>query len=134
MRPSRSVLLARILAAGWALLTAVLLLVSMPSSQAVPRGPRLAEAMELTAHLVLFGVLAWLVRWGFVEPDEPQSDSRVQWIRALCVYCVGLEVLQLQIPQRGFEVLDIVLGLAGIGLGFFTLKRRAADLYSATGR
>jgi len=127
---------ARPLAAVWALLTNVLLLLPGSSWEAVAPGLGLDEALEVTAHFVLYFVLTCLVWAGFVTPtDDTPGPSGREWLVALAVLCVGLEVLQIQVPNRSVELVDIAVGLLGIGVASVWARRvGSADLYSRSGR
>lgn len=110
----------RILAVVWAGLTAVLLLFPGPGSQSEEPIPGyLEEGLELAVHFVLFFVLSWLVRRALA--GSPGGEGRVGLtlpVLALAGYCATLEFLQILIPHRGFEWLDIVFGCLGILLGW----------------
>ena len=108
-----SIRAARRLASIWAALTTALLLLPGPTEEPARPLPTFLQAgLELAAHFILFTVLAWLVR-------RSAFSIRTRWIlAALVVYCATLEVLQLVVPHRGFEVLDIVFGWLGLWLGW----------------
>lgn len=104
---------ARTLAWTWAALTTSLLLLPGPSeASARPLPAVVQEGLEFAAHFVLFAVLAWLVR-------RSAFGTPARWIPAFLVaYCASLELLQLLVPHRGFEFLDIVFGWLGLWLGW----------------
>lgn len=109
----------------WAAATGALLL--MPGSR-LP-GARLTEpwvtAIELAIHFVLFFGLSWLSVRGFSPGPRTPDDSdlpRLRRRRVLTVvlaYCVLLEILQIAVPGRGFELIDIAAGSLGSLLGFW---------------
>ena len=109
--------LARAGAAVWALMTAVLLLAPGSAFDRVTVWAGLEEALEIAAHFGLHLGLAGLVRVAFL-PSRAGGRERAPWITALVLYCVGLEILQLQVPNRSVQLIDVVVGLAGIAFAF----------------
>jgi len=115
----------RLASALWALLTAVLLL--LPGSVLEPGRTlpsRLEEAVELTVHFVLFFVLAWLV--ARARGDAAAGAGARVTVAVIVAYCTALEFLQILVPNRGFELLDIAFGWLGIWAGW-RRARAAAD-------
>jgi len=82
--------------------------------------------LELGAHLAVFLALAYLAARGYggdggdgvstVSRRPKGRTSRV--LAAVLAYCVLLEILQIAIPGRGFEFVDIAIGWFGALLGF----------------
>ncbi len=130
-RPGRAGLW-RAAAGLWAVGTTVLLL--MPGSP-VPIGKeadeRWIEALELSAHVILFLVQAILVSRGWLgagrasDPGPALGAARLRpWLWILAVFCVALEVLQIPVPHRGFELIDVLAGWLGLAVGFLPWRRR----------
>lgn len=118
---------ARYGAAFWAVLTAVVLLVpgtAMPLGEALPLGPK--AFVEMAAHVVLFWILGWLVKRGFVVDGRGRA-LRMRWLQALLSYCVLLELIQIAVPFRGFQFVDVVLGFVGVFLGLGWRSRPIED-------
>lgn len=118
----------RALGVGWAVATAALLL--LPGSTLPGRdlpGP-LVTAIEIAVHWSLFFGLAWLANRGFAAPggsvagSSSETNRRRRVLAVVLAYCVLLEIAQIAIPGRGFELLDIAVGWLGAILG---LRRRA---------
>jgi hypothetical protein len=118
----------RALSVAWAVATAALLL--LPGSTLPGRdlpGP-LVTAIEIAVHGSLFFGLAWLANRGFVAAagsaagSNSQAQRRWRVLAVVLAYCVLLEIAQIPVPGRGFEVLDIAVGWLGAILG---LGRRA---------
>lgn len=109
----------------WALGAAALLLAP---SRALP-GDDLPEAVttviELAVHVALFLGLAYVALRGYAPPADSRSSggpssrraSRRRLLAAILSYCLALELLQLWVPGRGFEVVDIAAGWIGAALG-----------------
>ena len=116
----------RALTVIWSLLTTILLL--LPGSNFPDPGlsGTLETALEWGVHLILFLVLAYLARRGYAGSSGPPESigtasarrRRSRVLAAVLAYCTLLEILQIAIPGRGFEVTDIVIGCLGAVLGF----------------
>lgn len=104
----------------WAVAAAILLL--MPGSSFPDSGlaEPLETAAELGAHFVLFFGLAYLAGRGYAGAGTP-GGRRSRVLAAILAYCVLLEILQIAIPGRSFELRDIAVGSLGVLFGF---KRR----------
>jgi hypothetical protein len=118
----------------WGVATAGLLLAPGSSLPGSGLPETLETALELGAHLVLFLVLAYLAGHGYggyggsVGPLEPAGSKelagltdpvgrRSRVFAAVLAYCVLLEILQIAVPGREFEFVDIAAGWFGAVLG-----------------
>ncbi len=107
----------RALAWIWALVVAVLLLVPGGGLPGAGLPEAVTTAVELGAHLVVFLALAYLAARGYGGSRSPK-ERRNRVLAAVFAYCVLLEILQIAIPGRGFEFVDIAIGWLGAVLGF----------------
>jgi VanZ family protein len=64
-------------------------------------------------HFGLFLVLAFLV-WRSLEGARGGSAALIGTLAVTLPYVVVLEVAQIWIPDRGWETLDVLAGLAGV--------------------
>lgn len=98
----------RILGVVWGLATGGLLL--LPGSR-LP-GQEFSEpwvtVIELLVHVALFWILAWLTGRGF---------GHRRTLAVVLAYCVVLEIAQIAVPGRSFELVDIAAGGLGAILG-----------------
>jgi len=123
----------RRLAVWWAILIAVLLLA--PGS-AVPTVPWWVPASiggwaDCLVHGALFLVEALLVLRG-TGGARTGALRQGRWVLMLLAYALLLELLQLQVPGRSFQWMDIVSAALGIGIAVFWLRRRGTGMYSPT--
>ncbi len=84
--------------------------------QPVPMSPGLM--LDKWSHLGAFLVLALLVDASW--PDRPFDLGKWGF---LVGYGIALELIQMQIPNRMFDVADIVANMLGVGLYAFVLVR-----------
>ncbi|MCH7666762.1 MAG: VanZ family protein [Acidobacteria bacterium] len=101
----------------WALVGAVLLLVPGGDLPGAGLPEAVTTAVELGAHLAVFLALAYLAARGYGGSRSPK-EWRSGVLAAVLAYCVLLEILQIAIPGRGFEFVDIAIGWLGAVLGF----------------
>lgn len=113
----RTILTKALPAVIWAGLTAFTLLVPGESLQEVGGWFELPRWLEPWAdklmHFGLFLVLALLV-WRFFESVPGDSRAGSKTLAVSIVYMVALEAAQIGVPGRGWEILDLVAGGAGI--------------------
>lgn len=110
----------------WAAFTAALLLMPSRTFHQVPVAGAFEIVLDVGAHFFLFGVLALLAVRGFGDaPFAIGRRSRV--FGAVAGYCVLLEILQMPVPGRGFELLDIAVGWLAIVIGFAWRRRLRAE-------
>lgn len=106
----------RLAALAWSLLATVLLLTPGPDLPGRGLAASVETAIELSVHVVLFLVLAALARRGFGSAiHRPGRKSRI--FAVVLAYCVLLEILQIAVPGRGFEMIDIAAGGVGAAIG-----------------
>ena len=104
-------------AAGWTVLVALLLLAPVSGlGGALDWLPAdLEEHLDKLVHFVLFCGQSWFVR-PLVPPDDRHRLTALVAFACLA-YAVLLEGLQMAVPGRGFELLDIVWGGLGVAAG-----------------
>lgn len=103
----------------WALVVALVLL--LPGG-ALPGRPgwlpiELLPWLDDAVHAALFGVLAWLA-WPPVESRRLRSGAGLLLL-GCGAYALLLELAQVPIPTRGFELSDLVAGVLGAGAGLW---------------
>jgi VanZ family protein len=103
----------------WALVVALVLLLPAGFLPGRPRWvpSELLPWLDDVVHAALFGVLAWLA-W---PPFESRRSRRKAGLLLLgCgAYALLLELAQVPIPTRGFELSDLVAGVLGAGAGLW---------------
>ena len=108
-----------LLAAYWIFLTGLLLtpqpwqyLFNIGSTvpQLVERG--LADYMQHLLAFALLGGLAWAASTSTGRPRRPFL------LISLCCYAIITELLQLIIPERFFQWLDLLFNAAGLAIGW----------------
>ena len=83
--------------------------------------PWAEEWGDKAVHFGLFLVLAILVRRCFQGPSD-DSGPAIKTVAATMLYVVILEAVQIRIPGRGWETLDVVAGIAGVLLGVIMIQ------------
>lgn len=109
----------------WALVCAVLLLVPSADLPGQEWSGIVKAAIEIAVHIGLFFVLAWLAANGFSAVKEAiessavalPADRKTQVFAVVLAYCLLLEILQIPVPGRNFELLDLVAGGLGAVVG-----------------
>ena len=104
----------KIQAVAWATLTTVALLAP---GRSVPRVPSwlplaLAPVADKLVHALLFFVLGLLTYRALAEKGH-EPGGLGSTVLAVWVFVVLLEIAQRWVPNRTFEILDILAGLAG---------------------
>ncbi len=118
----------RALAWIWALVIAALLLVPGRNLPGAGLPEAVVTALALGVHFVVFLALAYLAARGYSEDGGYGGGSgdggsrrpegcRSRVLAAVLAYCVLLEILQIAVPGRGFEFVDIAIGWLGALLG-----------------
>ncbi len=112
------------LAALWAVVTAVLLLMPGGGSRlGWDLSEALVTAIELAVHFTLFFGQAYLAGRAYggssdgVTAVGGTAGHRSRILAAVLAYCVLLEIAQIAVPNRGFEFVDIAAGWLGAVLG-----------------
>ena len=75
------------------------------------------------AHLLAYAVLMFWFMQIFTA-----SPSRLVIATGLLLLGVGLEIVQVVLPFRTFELLDVASNAAGIGLGWVVAPPRAINV------
>jgi VanZ family protein len=112
---------------GWFLFTTVLLL--LPGS-AMPHETWLSKIyFDKIAHLFFFGMMVWLFCRGcFTQNDEGKKTAAcyrrcIFYLVIFIVYGIAIEFIQKYfIPNRSFEIGDIMADTAGAFSGFLFSK------------
>lgn len=97
----------------WAVTTAILIL--LPGSEMPDTGALLG--FDKVAHFIVFALLSLLATIGFYK-QKKIANMRYNAISiallSCIVYSILLELAQLAIPQRQFDMFDIVANISGI--------------------
>ena len=77
--------------------------------------------LDKVAHLLMFAILAV-----FVQRSSRSTNIRMNMIWVTIIYCgilsVTTEVLQIFIPGRNCDVLDLIADMVGAGAGIFAFR------------
>ncbi len=81
-------------------------------------------AIDKVGHLVFYGVLAFLIAYGFYKIGNQSINKKMLFISLIVssIYGICLEFMQYSFfPNRFFEILDIIANISGsiIGILFF---------------
>jgi VanZ family protein len=104
---------------GWTIFTQVL--VSIPGKFLEGPGLFSIPHLDKIAHIILFGGLSifWILFFHYRKTGEKKYTSLVILL-LLAAYGVGIEYYQLNfIPNRSFDVGDIVADICGALCGYF---------------
>lgn len=105
----------------------IFLLLSIPGSD-LPEAPSI-PFLDKLIHVILFGVHVYL--WNVYLATRTSSGKKL-WIFFLiflltCVYGIALEYYQKYfVPNRGFEVEDMIADAIGAFIGWRVSRRRVA--------
>ena len=101
----------RLLAAlAWAVLIAILSLLPGPDLPPLPPYP----GADKVAHAAMYLVLGFLLAWSL---HSPSHLALMVIVLLIGLYGYSLEVGQLYVPGRSYDLLDVLANLAGGGLG-----------------
>ncbi len=108
------------LSLSWALIILLLSLVAGDSANIE------LDYLDKLIHILMYSILSLLLTVGLKKQGSyPQLRFKAVWVSlAICVvYGFFIEVLQLQIPYREFELGDIIANTVGggVGIGLFYL-------------
>ena len=105
----------------WGLLTLYL-----SSSSGIQLPPSFWDfiAVDKVGHLVFYGILAYLIAYGFYRNKNLSINKKTLFIVLIIssLYGISLEFIQYSFfPNRYFEILDIIANISGsiIGILFF---------------
>ncbi len=81
-------------------------------------------AVDKVGHLVFYGVLTYLIAYGFYQYKNQSINKKSLFIALITssFYGISLEFMQYSFfPNRYFEILDIIANISGsiIGILFF---------------
>lgn len=81
-------------------------------------------AVDKVGHLVFYGILAYLIAFGFYKIKNQFINKKTLFISLIIssIYGICLEFMQYSFfPNRYFEILDIIANISGsiIGILFF---------------
>ena len=99
----------------WLPLLLWMLLIFVESSRPAPSAPGglRADLLAIGAHLLLFGITAFLVLLGRRALARPRVIDGVVAILVATLYGVSDEVHQSFVPQRRADVMDVITDLIG---------------------
>lgn len=101
---------------SWAaVLGLVTLLTLLPPSAGLPQGPRIPH-LDKIVHACAWGLLAALTWWALIPTRSRQRAAPLALAFAVA-YGVVIEALQLLVPGRSADPLDLLADAAGAILG-----------------
>lgn len=107
-----------ILSILWAIVTTILIL--LPGSTMPDTGGLLA--FDKVAHTIVFAILSLLAIVGSTKHKIAHSlrTNTIFYALGSCIsYGIMLELIQALIPDREFDLLDIVANISGVFVGAF---------------
>lgn len=111
-------------AIGGALIILVIYLSVAPLPLEIP-GPQ----GDKMGHALAYGVLmAWFAQ------IERARGGRIVYAMAFAAMAIALEFVQGVLPNRMFDVNDMVAGAIGIGIGWISAPPRGPDVYRGIAR
>lgn len=115
--PRHAVVAVHLPAALWALGVGFLMTApaSAVSSERWPLLALLGPAADKLGHFGVFAILVWLVHRSLRRLDSIRRPLALAAIATL-LYSVLLETCQLWVPGRGWSLLDLLAGAAGVAL------------------
>jgi VanZ family protein len=95
------------------------------ANQSLSLNKLLAFRLDYLAHAIMILCFAWI--WVFGRVLGFQGFSVYEFSLIVVAAAIGLELLQLVVPWRSFNPLDMVYNLvgAGMGIGFVVVSQRA---------
>lgn len=115
---------------AWTILAASLMLSPGGDGTTVTSVSKLFGGTETTdaiGHVIINAILALLWCWTISLYTAPATTARVILVGGL-VWCVGAELTQFVVPERGTTLLDLGANILGvlIGLGGYWMLTRTA--------
>ncbi|MBR9999833.1 MAG: VanZ family protein [Cyclobacteriaceae bacterium] len=111
--------------AFWSFLMLLFMLVPFNDLKPVPRFD--FELMDKMVHIFIFGTHSFLMA-GYLKKEQKITDLTTGFFPAIIIlsflYGFLIEILQYFIPERSFEIFDLIANFIGILLGtlIFYLK------------
>ena len=82
--------------------------------------------LDKYAHIILFGSFVFLWSFYYASKQEKNHNSNKQFIRILiiaCLYGIAMEYVQKYfIPNRDFDIYDIMADIIGAGCGYLIVR------------
>lgn len=101
----------------------IILLLTLTPGNALPETNLWAELLNIdkVVHFIIFGILAMLMIIGFTKQYTFAALRKYAVTAALAVsigYGILIELIQIPIPGRGLELMDMVANTIGCLLGY----------------
>lgn len=101
----------------------IILLLTLTPGDALPETNLWAELLNIdkVVHFIIFGILALLMIIGFTKQYTFAVLRKYAVAAALAVsigYGILIELIQIPIPGRGLELMDMVANIIGCLLGY----------------
>lgn len=108
-------------ALGW-----MLMIFTLSSREQFPKPPGLSLfSLSVVAHLVLYGMLAWLLMFALDRNNRPSRSTQITVILLATLYGLSDEFHQSFVPGRDASAFDLCIDAIGasIAVGIWTYWR-----------
>lgn len=121
----------------WLWVIALLILNVMPMSSRTNANlscNRVVFRLDYLVHMITFVAFAWAFVLGQVTKRPVfEKHSLLKYVSVVILSSIGFELVQLLIPSRAFNPMDLMFNLFGVFLGlvFVGFSRRFSQKHSA---